>query len=73
MRADLRRRRHGADARARAARIELRRRDRAIERLVARDAPPQFVFVPNRFNLSEIVAAYDLAARLGCSAFVTAR
>ncbi len=43
----------------------------AIERLVARDVPPQFVFVPNRFNLSEIVAAYDLAARLGCSAFVT--
>ena len=43
----------------------------AIERLVARDVPPQFVFVPNRFNLSEIVAAYDLAAHLGCSAFVT--
>jgi len=44
---------------------------RAIERLVARRAPPQFVFVPNRLNLGEIVAAYDLAARLGCSAFVT--
>jgi MoaA/NifB/PqqE/SkfB family radical SAM enzyme len=43
----------------------------AIERLVARRAPPQFVFVPNRLNLGEIVAAYDLAARLGCSAFVT--
>ena len=43
----------------------------AMERLVARDTPPQFVFVPNRFNIGEIVAAYDLAARLGCSAFVT--
>src|SRR6187397_1181550 len=43
----------------------------AIERLVARGYPPQFVFVPTRLNLSEIVAAYDLAASLGCSAFVT--
>ena len=43
----------------------------AIERLVARGCPPQFVFVPTRLNLSEIVAAYDLAAALGCSAFVT--
>ena len=43
----------------------------AIERLVARHTPPQFVFVPNRLNLRDIVAEYDLAARLGCSAFVT--
>ena len=43
----------------------------AIERLAARGRPPQFVFVPNRFNLHEIVAAYDLAAGLGCEAFVT--
>ena len=43
----------------------------AIERLVARGLAPQFVFVPTRLNLSEIVAAYDLAAALGCSAFVT--
>ena len=43
----------------------------AIERLVARGCPPQFVFVPTRLNLSEIVAAFDLAAALGCSAFVT--
>jgi len=43
----------------------------AIERLTARGRPPQFVFVPNRFNLHEIVTAYDLAADLGCSAFVT--
>ena len=43
----------------------------AIERLVARGHPPQFVFVPGRHNLHEIVAAYDLAVRLGCEAFVT--
>ena len=39
----------------------------AIERLVARGASPQFVFVPTRFNIGEIVAAFDLAERLGCS------
>jgi MoaA/NifB/PqqE/SkfB family radical SAM enzyme len=43
----------------------------AIDRLVARGLSPQFVFVPNRLNLHQIVAAYDLAATLGCSAFVT--
>ena len=43
----------------------------AIERLVGRELAPQFVFVPNRINLHEIVAAYDLASTLGCSAFVT--
>ena len=43
----------------------------AIERLVARGFPPQFVFVPTRINLPEIVAAFDLAAALGCSAFVS--
>jgi MoaA/NifB/PqqE/SkfB family radical SAM enzyme len=43
----------------------------AIERLVARGVRPQFVFVPTRINLHEIVAAFDLAAALGCSAFVT--
>jgi len=43
----------------------------AIERLVARGQPPQFVFVPTRINLAEIVSAFDLAAALGCSAFVT--
>jgi len=43
----------------------------AIERLVARGCAPQFVFVPTRLNISEIVAAFDLAAALGCSAFVT--
>ena len=43
----------------------------AIERLSARGRRPQFVFVPTRHNLHEIVAAYDLAAGLGCEAFVT--
>ena len=43
----------------------------AITRLVARGQPPQFVFVPNRFNVHEIVAAYDLAVDLGCTVFVT--
>jgi len=43
----------------------------AIERLVARNVAPQWVFVPTRFNLHEIGAAYDLAAAKGCSAFVT--
>jgi MoaA/NifB/PqqE/SkfB family radical SAM enzyme len=40
----------------------------AIKRLVARGVAPQFVFVPSRFNLHEIVQAYDLASSLGCSA-----
>jgi MoaA/NifB/PqqE/SkfB family radical SAM enzyme len=43
----------------------------AIKRLTARGRAPQFVFVPNRFNVHEIVSAFDLAASLGCAAFVT--
>ncbi len=43
----------------------------AIERLSARGCASQFVFVPTRFNIHEIVAAFDLAATLGCGAFVT--
>ena len=43
----------------------------AIERLVARGLAPQLVFVPTRLNLHEIVPAFELAVRLGCSAFVT--
>jgi len=43
----------------------------AIDRLAARGAAPEFVFVPTRLNLHEIVPAYDLAARHGCGAFVT--
>jgi MoaA/NifB/PqqE/SkfB family radical SAM enzyme len=43
----------------------------AIERLVARGRAPQLVFVPTRLNIGEIEAAFELAERLGCSAFVT--
>ncbi|MFZ3323490.1 MAG: radical SAM protein [Usitatibacter sp.] len=43
----------------------------AMERLVARGFPPQWVFVPGKANLHEIVAAYDRAAKVGASAFVT--
>jgi len=43
----------------------------AIRRLVERRLPPQLVFTPNRVNLHEIVAAYELAAVLHCSTFVT--
>lgn len=43
----------------------------AIERLVARDRRPQFVFVPTRHNVHETIAAFELAADLGCNAFVT--
>jgi len=43
----------------------------AIERLSQRGKPTQFVFVPTRLNLDEMADAYDLAASLGCQAFVT--
>ena len=43
----------------------------AIRRLVARGCAPQLVFVPTRLNTGEIVDAFDLAATLGCSGFVT--
>jgi len=43
----------------------------AVERLAARGLAPQFVFVPTRLNLHEIVAAFDFAVALGCGAFVT--
>jgi MoaA/NifB/PqqE/SkfB family radical SAM enzyme len=39
--------------------------------MAARGCAPQLVFVPNRFNIREIVAAYDLAVSLGCAVFVT--
>jgi MoaA/NifB/PqqE/SkfB family radical SAM enzyme len=32
---------------------------------------PQFVFVPTRYNVDEILDAFDLAVTLGCGAFVT--
>ena len=43
----------------------------AIRRLAARGLKPQYVFVPTRLNLGEIVAAYELAGTLGCDTFVT--
>ncbi len=43
----------------------------AIERLALRGRPPQWVFVPNRFNIAEVTRAYDRACELGCEAFVT--
>ena len=43
----------------------------AIERLRARGYAPQLVFVPTRFNIHEAIPAFELAAALGCEAFVT--
>jgi len=43
----------------------------AIRRLAARGLKPQYVFVPTRLNLGEIVEAYELAGTLGCDTFVT--
>ncbi len=43
----------------------------AITRLTARGLSPELVFVPNRFNIHEILATYELASALGCSSFVT--
>ena len=43
----------------------------AMKRLASRGVRPQMVFVPTRLNVDEIGAACDLAADLGCEAFVT--
>jgi MoaA/NifB/PqqE/SkfB family radical SAM enzyme len=43
----------------------------AIDRLVAVGIAPQWVFVPTRLNIQEIVSAYEIAVRHGCGAFVT--
>jgi MoaA/NifB/PqqE/SkfB family radical SAM enzyme len=43
----------------------------AIAKLVQRGLQPQLVFTPTSIDVQEIVAAYDLAASMGCSAFVT--
>jgi MoaA/NifB/PqqE/SkfB family radical SAM enzyme len=43
----------------------------AIDRLVARGSAPQMVFSPTRANIHEIVPAFEMATRHGCSAFVT--
>jgi MoaA/NifB/PqqE/SkfB family radical SAM enzyme len=43
----------------------------SIQRLTARGYHPQLVFVPNRLNIHEALAVYDLAAALDCETFVT--
>ena len=43
----------------------------SLERCARRGLKPQMVFAPTRLNLGEMSAAYDLAERLGCDAFVT--
>jgi MoaA/NifB/PqqE/SkfB family radical SAM enzyme len=43
----------------------------AIRLLTDRGVRPQMVFVPNLHNIDYAVATFDLAERLGCSAFVT--
>ncbi|HEX5128963.1 MAG TPA: radical SAM protein, partial [Usitatibacter sp.] len=43
----------------------------ALERCARRGLEPQMVFAPTRANLAEMNEAYDLAASLGCSTFVT--
>lgn len=43
----------------------------AIRRLAERGLAPELVFVPNRLNLHEAVAAFEMAVGLGCRAFVT--
>jgi len=43
----------------------------SITRLTARGYAPQLVFVPNRLNIHEALDVYDLAATLGCQAFIT--
>jgi MoaA/NifB/PqqE/SkfB family radical SAM enzyme len=43
----------------------------AITRLSERGLAPELVFVPNRLNIHELTATYELAVSLGCSTFVT--
>lgn len=43
----------------------------AIDRLVALGTRPQWVFVPTRLNIQDIVPAFELAVQHGCSAFIT--
>ena len=43
----------------------------AIDRLVAAGTAPQWVFVPTRLNIHDMVPAFELAVQHGCSAFVT--
>jgi MoaA/NifB/PqqE/SkfB family radical SAM enzyme len=43
----------------------------AITLLTERGLSPELVFVPNRFNIHEMIATYELAETLGCSSFVS--
>ena len=43
----------------------------AIDMLAALGTAPQWVFVPTRLNISDMVPAFELAVARGCSAFVT--
>jgi MoaA/NifB/PqqE/SkfB family radical SAM enzyme len=43
----------------------------AVDRLVANGVAPQWVFVPTRLNIHDMVDAFYCAVRHGCSAFVT--
>jgi MoaA/NifB/PqqE/SkfB family radical SAM enzyme len=43
----------------------------AIDRLAALGTAAQWVFVPTRLNIQDIVPAFELAVAHGCSAFVT--
>jgi MoaA/NifB/PqqE/SkfB family radical SAM enzyme len=43
----------------------------AIDRLAARGLAPQWVFVPTRLNIQDIIPAFELAVRHRCAAFVT--
>jgi MoaA/NifB/PqqE/SkfB family radical SAM enzyme len=43
----------------------------AIDRMAARGTAPQWVFVPTRLNIQDIVPAFDLAVQHGCGAFIT--
>jgi len=42
-----------------------------LKRLGKRDLQPEWVFVPNKLNVGEIIQAYEMAADLGCRTFVT--
>jgi MoaA/NifB/PqqE/SkfB family radical SAM enzyme len=43
----------------------------AIDRLAALGTAPQWVFVPTRINITDMVPAFEQAVAHGCSAFVT--
>ena len=43
----------------------------ALRALVARGIPAEMVFAPTRHNISQAVTLFDLAADIGCAAFVT--